>query len=753
MATDLTGSINTFLTTKRGAPIGMPRAEGGFTATVDQDLGGGSGAGSAITVPNLASLETLEIPTVPEGQRFSVVVLGFYTPGDYGAGIFYWDPTRAKNTQNGGTIVAPEAIALWDKTQAGIEDLILWGDVEVNQGVGCFVRTDPEFYIEYFGASSAYVYNDRVLNALTRWDRHQRAKGYGTYQISGQVNFLARTFDLMQITLKPINAIPLAAGEWLFRTSSTAASIKTSRYCTIKINGNAGSISGGASNAENQANAYQALLIYGDRTPKSRYIIDLSDCTHGVKADADVECSYIEVHASYVDYLVNEVDGDENHWAVFAKYSGQFFKTDGQSSGYVFFMVEQSRSLGVPCIDIRGGKSYSVGGLVRAIDGQPIIIDDSPTGGNGTGHINFDDLQIIQVRNSVGMHIKNVDVVTGSFYMENYTAGGVVLDDIRCAAGLTINMSDCRGGVPVTLTDLGTTLGFNSKININISRSTGGTPSTNAIEILSTYNATLNIGQCMGNILVGSAVTGVHLDLDADFIRNNKSITVQNPVGHLTARVGGVVTLAWLDTRVKSWAFNGLQFGSVYRDNTFSSPMVWNNTGFVAANALVSNSAQLSVAKDLYKINNLMKVRGAGVYLADVNKVVYPAGTDPDDNWVDAAGVNVITGIDTAELKYACTFSGPISYDLATDRFTGSRPDSNTSGQLLYAVPNGTYDVEISNISGGTLAIRDDATILDTVAVGVTATRTVTITSGQLRINNQFYPHDTVFQVLSILPA
>lgn len=741
------------------SPSGVDlRLEPGVVVQEGDLMGGTPGdVTSQLTVSTLRDTIDLILPEVPAGQRVSVSVLGLYSEGDAGAKQIWWNPDADKSTHNGGTITAPEAILAWNGTAADIATLLSWSGV----GSGCWETFDKSYYIEDFGCSSAATNNHYPINHICQLSTNQKLKtkatgNYPVYSFSEPIDFNNRSFDLAAITLKPINSFSAAPGTILIRTGTTQVSIRDSFDHRIKIDGNAGSISGGVSNAANQANGFIALNIYGDRSPKSKYFIDLTNCSKGILVDGDCECKSFDVHSSYVDYLVDEREADQSYWRIYGKYSGQVFKSDGQSSGYLFLMWEQTVALTAapttPCIDIAGGKSYSIGGELRAIN-TSVVINDSPTGGNGTGHINFDDLQIIQARTNLAMQIKNVDVVSGSFYLENYTVGGVILDDIRCAAGLTMNLSDCRGGVPLVINDLGTALGFNSKINVNISRSTGGTPSTNAIEVTNTYNCTLNVGQCLGNISVGSTVTGVHIDLDSDFIRNSKSITVANPVGHLTVRVGGVVTLAWLDERVASWAFDGLQFGAVYRDSTFSSPMYWNRTGFVAGNTLVSNSAQLAVANDLYKINNLMKVKGAAVYLADVNKPVYPAGADPDDNWVDSAGTNVITGIDTAELKYACTFSGPVSYDLATDRFTASRPASSTSGQLIYAVANGSYDVEINNISGGTLAIRDDSTVVDTVAAGVSATRTVAITTGELRINNQFYPYDTVFQVLSILPA
>lgn len=686
-------------------------------------------------------------------QRTTVItydVVGFYVDTTLGGGEFIYNPNRNKAEHNGGTILAPEAITAWDGTSANITQLLNW----TGTGLGCFERLDPTFYIEYFGCSPAITNNDVIINKMCTFPlnviRTLAPGWYPIYQISGAINFNNRPFDLKKITIKPINSIPLAPGSFLVRTGTTAMGITTSRTCSIKIDGNAGSVTGGTSNAANQANAYVALLIYGDRTPKSEYYIDLSNCTHGVWADADCETTDITVHASYVDFLINEIDGDENRWAIFAKYCGQWFKTDGQSSGYAFFMVEQSADKGVPCVDVRGGKSYSLGGLIRAINYQPIVIDDSPTGGNGTGHVNFDDLQIIQVRNTVGMRIKNVDVVSGSVYMENYTAGGVILDDIRACPDLTLNLSDCRGGVPVTVSDLGTTLRFNSKINLNISRSTGGTPSATALQIDSSYNATFNIGKCFGNIVVASTVGGVHVDLDSDFVYNNKTITVNNSAGNFSATIGGLLPIDYVQDRVTPWAFNGLVLSSVYRGADFVSEMIWSQTGWTTTNTLVSNSAQLSVAADLFKINALCRVLGQPVFLADLGFPVYTDGYTVTSNWKKADGTTVITSPSTTQLKYDCSLSGPVTYDLATDRFTASRPDSSTSGQLIYFVPNGTYAVDLQNISGATLAIRDDTIILETVMVGQRLTHNVTITTGELRINNQFYPHDTVFIVHSV---
>lgn len=682
-------------------------------------------------------------------------VVGFYANTLLGGGDFIWNPLRNKTEHNGGTIIAPEAISAWDGTSTNLMQLLGW----TGTGFGCFERIDQSYVIEYFGASNTHNFNHLPINHICMLPTNKPLKTvtqllYPSYHFSAPIDFRNRSCDLKRITLRAVSSFSAAPGTILVRTGTTQVSIRDSRHFYIKIDGNAGSISGGISNAANQANAFIALQIYGDRTPKSDYFIDLTNCTYGIIATEDCECTDFEVHASYVDYLIDEQQADQSYWRIFAKYCGQFFKSDGQSSGYAFFMVEQSVDKGVPSIDINGGKSYSLGGEVRAIN-TAIMIDDSPTGGSGTGHINFDDLQIVQARTNLAMRIKNVDVVSGSFYLENYTAGGVVLDDIRCCAGLTMNLSDCRGGVPLQVSDLGTTLRYNSRVNVNISRSTGGTPSANAIQIDSAYNSTFVIGQCHGDIAIGAGVSQVQMDIDASFVYNSCQIIKDPNAGYVGAKIGGIIPMAHVETRVKPWAFNGLQLENVYRDNGYTSPMFWSNTGFIAGKTLQTTVTQLSVQRDLYDINQMFKVAATPVWLIDLNKMAYPSGLTPTptSTWVDEAGAVVVPTIDANDLKYTCDFSGDASYNLSNDQFTIVRPDSSNIGQLVYTLPNGTYSVSINNISGGAINIRDNTTIRQQVNPGTTGTYSILITSGQMRIQAQSSPTTIIFRMLSVYPA
>lgn len=63
-------------------------------------------------------------------------VKGFYVGTLIGGGQFYYDPSRSKTEHNGGTIIAPEALAAWDGNSVTINIFLNW----VGSGTGCYVR-------------------------------------------------------------------------------------------------------------------------------------------------------------------------------------------------------------------------------------------------------------------------------------------------------------------------------------------------------------------------------------------------------------------------------------------------------------------------------------------------------------------------------------------------------------------------------------------------------------------------------------
>ncbi|AHK11834.1 tailspike [Shewanella sp. phage 3/49] len=97
---------------------------------------------SKITV---GSIKSLSVPTVT-GQSFSVT--GFYAGTTVGGGDFIYDASRDKADHNGGTVIAPEAVAAWDGSQVNLSSLLNW----TGAGAGCFARVNyTSLYISYFG--------------------------------------------------------------------------------------------------------------------------------------------------------------------------------------------------------------------------------------------------------------------------------------------------------------------------------------------------------------------------------------------------------------------------------------------------------------------------------------------------------------------------------------------------------------------------------------------------------------------------
>jgi len=97
-------------------------------------------------------------------------VMSFYAGGNTGGGDFMYVPTMPKSNHNGGTVIAPEALAAWNGTGAGIATLINW----TGTGNGCYVRKYTlKGYIpcSFFGASTAIPDNrlpvQKCLTAAT----------------------------------------------------------------------------------------------------------------------------------------------------------------------------------------------------------------------------------------------------------------------------------------------------------------------------------------------------------------------------------------------------------------------------------------------------------------------------------------------------------------------------------------------------------------------------------------------------------
>lgn len=86
----------------------------------------------SVSVSGIKALGLISSPVA--GIQYDV--LGYYEDTTVGGGGFVWEPTRPYSDHNGGTVIAPPAIAAWDGTQADIATILNW----TGSGFGCWVR-------------------------------------------------------------------------------------------------------------------------------------------------------------------------------------------------------------------------------------------------------------------------------------------------------------------------------------------------------------------------------------------------------------------------------------------------------------------------------------------------------------------------------------------------------------------------------------------------------------------------------------
>lgn len=135
----------------------------------------------AVDVPSIKQLTI-----VPNPQ----IVRGFYANTTFGGGTFIYDATASKANHNGGTIIAPEAIAAWNGTQANLSALLNW----TGAGLGCFLRVGvSSLFPSWFGASAQGSLNDstaiqKCFDAAANTTREVEFD-YGYYKITSTLQF------------------------------------------------------------------------------------------------------------------------------------------------------------------------------------------------------------------------------------------------------------------------------------------------------------------------------------------------------------------------------------------------------------------------------------------------------------------------------------------------------------------------------------------------------------------------------------
>ena len=199
-------------------------------------LVGGAEAGSIQF--NITNLKLLADAPKIDGRQYAVYA--FYegwaanvTPT--GGGVFVWDAARAKSQHNGGTIIAPEALAAWDGTQQNVATLLNWS----GSGSGCFVRAcRSRWFIDadWFGYVGRGTDETAVLQRIAAlasadniYQQNRVAVGIqmevnvrrGDFVISDTVNFSSfyMMIDFNGSWVKAVNGAVFSQ-DWGFRFSS-----------------------------------------------------------------------------------------------------------------------------------------------------------------------------------------------------------------------------------------------------------------------------------------------------------------------------------------------------------------------------------------------------------------------------------------------------------------------------------------------------------------------------------------------------
>lgn len=119
-------------------------------------------SGSTVSTNDLAVdvASIKQLKQIPNPQ----LVRGFYDNTTLGGGTFVWDATVSKANHNGGTVIAPEAITVWNGTPAGLTALLSW----TGAGLGCYVKLTSSFTVFDFGARTDQDANVVLTHMLNK---------------------------------------------------------------------------------------------------------------------------------------------------------------------------------------------------------------------------------------------------------------------------------------------------------------------------------------------------------------------------------------------------------------------------------------------------------------------------------------------------------------------------------------------------------------------------------------------------------
>ena len=297
-----------------------PTGVGGWFLVSDSGLRGDLGdVNSSVSVAGFeARYLSRIVPTVKTLQATDALyqaVVGFASGQTYGGGIFYYSASESKANHNGYSVIAPEAIAAWDGSQADLATLFNWSGA----GSGCFKR------VSEFGAiSSRQLGASFGANTITTTAANVIAgKTNGAAILSGNTNNIKAAYDGdMQATCIAGGQQNVADGYYNFVGGGKENAIDADivNYCAI---------AGGNRNLINGTQAFLSFIGGGRDNVISG--ATANRCVIGGGALNVISGSAVS-RSSIVGGESNQLSGQNAYYALIG--GGQFNVINGVTSGH-----------------------------------------------------------------------------------------------------------------------------------------------------------------------------------------------------------------------------------------------------------------------------------------------------------------------------------------------------------------------------------------------------------------------------------
>lgn len=165
-------------------------------------------ANTSIIVENISSLKTFNV-----NEANQVEVLGYYTKGDGGGGLFYWDNTSTE-TDNGGTVIQATGITTgrWKRVFSGAVN-IKWFGAKGDWNRGTLTGTDDTVAIQSalnavpYGGSVKFPSGEYLISSTVTVSRWCEIYGEGLpFAIQGvQIHTENPDITMMRVQTETVN--------------------------------------------------------------------------------------------------------------------------------------------------------------------------------------------------------------------------------------------------------------------------------------------------------------------------------------------------------------------------------------------------------------------------------------------------------------------------------------------------------------------------------------------------------------------